>query len=92
MECTDTERQKSYWIEEVEFNENYDYYREFFDMLSDFKDMWDGDLARIITLKHRINLISLDVLLIHLPPYRAGPRAREFKRHEIYKWRNMNFI
>lgn len=48
-----TTRPGSDGTEEVNFNKNFDHYKiQFFDMLSKFKDMWDGQLGQINAVKH----------------------------------------
>lgn len=45
--------------------------------------MWDGYLGHIIVAVHRIELTPSDTRPIHLAPYRAGPKARNFEKTEI---------
>lgn len=57
VKCTDAERIKRNWTEERKFNKNYDDYKDqFFNMLSEFKDMQDGLFGRICAVKHQIEL------------------------------------
>lgn len=50
----------------MKFNDNYDEHKdEFFDMLSKFKDKWDGHLGQINSVKHGIKLTSPDVPPMH---------------------------
>ena len=61
-------------------------------MLSEFAEMWDGQLGTITAAKHRIDLDPPDSIPIHSVPYRAGPKAREFEKQEIQKMLSMNVI
>lgn len=57
MEYIDAERLKSDRIEEVKSIESHKgYIDEFFDTLSELKDIWDGHLGRINAVKHLSSL------------------------------------
>lgn len=74
VECTDTEPILSSYTKEVKFNEKYDsYWDEFFDMLSEFSNKSDGHFRQASKVKRRIDLRSLDVRPIRLPPHRSEP-------------------
>lgn len=93
VECTDEERLKSDWEDEVKFNENYDEIQdELCNMLLKFKDMLDSHLDQINAVKNRIKLTMPEVTLIHSVPYQAGLRARESGRDKIDKLFSMNVI
>lgn len=51
---------ESDYTEEVNLNKTWDDYKgDFFDMLSDFKDMWDGHLGQTKALKLQADLLWL---------------------------------
>lgn len=54
-------------------------------MLSEFKDMLNRTLGRINPVKNWIELTFPDVRSIHLSPYTAWRRARQFEPDEIGK-------
>lgn len=61
---------------------------ECFDLLSAFKDTWDGYLRRIFPAKHKIELTSESARSVRSPPYRAGPKACQFAAREIAEMMN----
>lgn len=65
---------------------------EFFDMLSEFKDMWYGSLGLNNTVKQRMYLNSSDLQPLHSAPYHTGLRAHELDRNEMEKMVKMNII
>lgn len=91
--CTDTERLKSDWTEQVKLNENYnDCNDEKFILLSELNDMWDGPLDRASMLTYWINLTSPNVETIHSSPYHAERHACEFEQDKIDKTQKVNVI
>ena len=51
-------------------------------LLSKYDHMWNGKLGKISVTEHRIKLKD-DAQPVHLQPYRAGPKAREFEQTEV---------
>ena len=52
------------------------------ELLSDFGDMWSGQLGNISAVRHRIGLTS-DAKPVYQVAYRAGHRARDVEKREI---------
>lgn len=75
----------------VQLNDD-DYQNEFFYMLPEFRDLWDGHLGRINTLKHRIELTLSDIWPIHSATYRGGLPGRKFEGEEIEEMLRMHVI
>ena len=53
-------------------------------MLKKYESMWNGSLGKISVTEHRIQLKD-DAQPVHLQPYRAGPKAREFETAEVQR-------
>ena len=53
-------------------------------MLQKYDMMWNGTLGKISVTEHRIQL-KPDASPVHLQPYRAGPKAREFEHDEVQR-------
>lgn len=80
VKCTDAKQLESDWTEEGKFFKNYDDHKiEIFDTLSELKDMWDGQLARINAVKPQMDLTSLEVQTIHSAPYCPELHLRELE-------------
>lgn len=54
-------------------------------MLSELKSMWDGQLGRVDTAKHHIEILSPDTARVHSASYRAGTKIREFVKAKTEK-------
>lgn len=65
---------------------------EFIEMLEELKDIWEGQLVRITTAEPRIELIDVEIRLIHDVSFRAGLMAKELEHGEINKMLQMNAI
>ena len=52
------------------------------EMLRKYEEMWNGSLGKISVTEHRIQLRP-DAQPVHMQPYRAGPKAREFENAEV---------
>lgn len=68
------------------------YIAELLKMLSGFNPMWDGSSGHIEPVNRRIEHNAAQSNLIHLKPYRAGPKARKFRRPEIDKMIEMKVV
>ena len=53
-------------------------------MLKKHESLWSGELGKINTVKHRIELIP-GARAFKSAPYRAGPKTRELEEFEIDK-------
>lgn len=68
------------------------YGEKFVNIITEFERMWDGDTSSIKAMQHRIERQKTDIWPIHSAPYRAGPKAREFKNQEIHRVLTMIII
>lgn len=57
----------------------------FSDILTKFQSMWDVDLEQVNIPKHRIQLTTGNIEMIHFAFYRTTPKVREFEKAEINK-------
>lgn len=92
MECTDTGQRKLDRTEEVKVNKTDEDYKEFFDMSSELKAMWDRHLSRINTVKLWIYLTTPDTPPSDSAPCRTGPGGRKLEWDEIDKTLEMKAI
>lgn len=58
---------------------------EVISMVTRFRSMWDGRLGCTSVVRHRIKLFEETTQPVHLVPYRAGPKIREFKKPKSEK-------
>ena len=73
------------WREEVDLNHLTPQEREkVFRVLGKHRSMWDGRLGHAHATSHRIDLIP-GAKPVHVPPYRAGARAREAESTEVQR-------
>lgn len=77
--------QKGHGRDEVKIDSKLEPYRDkIIGMMTKSKSMWIGPVDPMSVSKHRIKLPSDNNPLIYGAPYRAGTKAREFKKTEIY--------
>lgn len=74
------------WQDEVELSGDFGLYRyDLIMRLSKFGTMCAGLSERIKAHQHRTEISSADVPLTFLLSYRAGPKARWFRKNEVAK-------
>lgn len=56
------------------------YCNAFMDMLAKFQSTSDNHLARTSEAKHCMEFLNDNTQPVHLAPYRAGPKIREFEK------------
>lgn len=72
------------WRSSINIPDDYASYREDIDdMFEPFKSMWDGHFGHITSATHRVVLDPPATMPTHFVPYRAGQKARDFKRNEV---------
>lgn len=82
----DSKRLAQCWREAAHISKKYSAYRtEFMDLLIKLQSIWGGNLGRIIVLKNRIKPPDESIERVHLAPYCAGPKSREFDKLKIEK-------
>lgn len=73
-------------------NEYKDYRGPMLAMVGNFAEMLDRHLIRIKAEKHRVELTSPEVRLIHSSPYCAGPKVRVFENEDLNEMKKMRVI
>lgn len=61
-------------------------------MLKPLLSRWDGPLAQIAAVKHKVDLESPTIRLIISTPYHAGPETSEFESYKIENRLVMNMM
>lgn len=59
------------------------YRQDLIKMIEEFETMWDSPSQRFNVAKCHIEQESSNLNPIHLTPYRAGPKAKDFDKEEI---------
>lgn len=80
----DEKKLKKYWLKGVQLPAKFKKNRHaFFEMLEEFKSLWNGYLGRIYESNHRIDLLNDNVRPVHSAPNLAGPTERQFAAANI---------